>query len=97
MGDFAAKDMNSPTVGKVEDPQAGDRSSSSLASTPEQEESHEQDLPHNPEQQQQQKRKGGRKPVSHIISHIHFPTGSLPNHHVTFHSTDYSTQDLRDI
>ncbi|KAF2433238.1 hypothetical protein EJ08DRAFT_584354 [Tothia fuscella] len=57
--------MNSPLVGKVEDAHAvGDRSgSSSLASTPEHEDAHEQDLPHNPEQQQQQKRKGGRKPI----------------------------------
>jgi hypothetical protein len=76
MGDIAVKDMNSPTVGKVEDPQAGDRSSSSLASTPEHEELHEQDLPHNPEQQQQQKRKGGRKPVSHAM-YIHIPEPAL--------------------
>jgi hypothetical protein len=82
MGDIVAIDMNSPTVGKVEDTQAGDRSSSSLASTPEQEESHELDLPHNPEQQQQQKRKGGRKPVSHLSAALLNQIDAQPPCHI---------------
>lgn len=66
MGDFARRDMPSPTVGKVEDHHhlgEGDRSSVSSASTPEAEGHHELDQPQHEEQQQQQKRKGGRKPV----------------------------------
>jgi hypothetical protein len=82
MGDIAATDMNSPTVGKVEDPQAGDRSSSSQASTPDLEELHEQDLPHNPEQQQQQKRKGGRKPVSQTAALLLSQPDAKPPCHV---------------
>jgi hypothetical protein len=69
MGDFARREMPSPTVGKVEDHHhlgEGDRSSISSASTPEAEQ-HEHDQPQHEEQQQQQKRKGGRKPVSSTI------------------------------
>lgn len=69
MGDFARREMLSPTVGKVEDHHHlgdGDRSSISSASTPEAEGQHDHDQPQHEEQQQQQKRKGGRKPVRNL-------------------------------
>jgi hypothetical protein len=66
MGDISAtRGMASPILEKVDEGgQHGEKSSSSMASTPEAE-AMEQETPHAQEPgQTQQKRKGGRKPVS---------------------------------